>query len=470
VYPDWVLKHKQKGTNISCIGGRYYLYAVGSKWNKEKGRAQKITKEYLGRITEEGLISPKKRAVKEAPVVTVKEYGASNVLTELGEDILKRLREVFGAEAERIFTIAALRVLNRCPFKRIEHFYNHSYLSEEFKRLSLSSGSLSALLKDFGGNREKMVEFMKGFIGEGEHIFFDGTNLISQSEKMMINRVGYNSDGDFNPQVNLLYAFSYESRSPAYFRIVPGNIRDISSFKLSIEETGLKNVTMVADKGFGSDDNFKMLEKANIQYIVPLKRNSTLFDTTKLKTGTKASFDGYFMFADRPIWFYKNDNTVVFLDEDLKNNEQKIYLRNVERKTDGYTMETFMERQHKFGTIIIKTNTKRTPDEIYCLYKERGQIEQTFDFLKNLLEQDKSYMQNEKSLETWAFINHISLLLNYKIYNLLRETKLLEKYSVADLLDYLKYIFKIKIDSSWHISESTRKTRQLLKSVGLHIT
>jgi len=48
MYPDWVIKQKRKGTNISCINGRYYLYAVGSVWNKEKGRAQKITQEYLG--------------------------------------------------------------------------------------------------------------------------------------------------------------------------------------------------------------------------------------------------------------------------------------------------------------------------------------------------------------------------------------------------------------------------------------
>ena len=28
MYPEWVMKHKKKGTNISCINGRYYLYEV----------------------------------------------------------------------------------------------------------------------------------------------------------------------------------------------------------------------------------------------------------------------------------------------------------------------------------------------------------------------------------------------------------------------------------------------------------
>ena len=60
MYPEWVIKHKTKGTNISCINGRYYLYEVSSVWNKEKGRAQKVTNRYLGRITEDGFIPSEK--------------------------------------------------------------------------------------------------------------------------------------------------------------------------------------------------------------------------------------------------------------------------------------------------------------------------------------------------------------------------------------------------------------------------
>ena len=156
MYPDWVLKHKTKGTNISRIKGKYYLYAVSSKWNKEKGRAQKITTEYLGRITEEGLIAPKSKIAKINTPVTVKEYGVSSVLCLMGADIIDKLREVFPVHGDQIITMAVLRVIDQCPFKRLEHYYNTSYLSERFKGLNLSTGSISAW--DFGGNRVKIVE------------------------------------------------------------------------------------------------------------------------------------------------------------------------------------------------------------------------------------------------------------------------------------------------------------------------
>jgi transposase len=257
---------------------------------------------------------------------------------------------------------------------------------------------------------------------------------------------------------------------PAYYRIVVGNVRDISAFKLSISEAGLENVIVVADKGFASEANFNMLNESGIKYIIPLKRNNVLFETAKLETGNKADLDGYFMFNERPIWYYSLRDVIVFLDSDLKAREEKKYLNNIEKNKEGYTVEDFIKNQYKFGTIAMRTNASKTPQETYNIYKERVEIEQSFDFLKNFLEQDKSYMQNEKSLETWAFINHVSLMLNYKIYNLLRRKDLLSKFSVADFISHLKYIFKVKINDSWCLRETTKKTRDFLKTLDLHIT
>ena len=167
----------------------------------------------------------------EAPI-TIKESGASSVLTVLGEDILNELKNVFPDHVELIFTIAVLRLIEHCPYKRLENVYKNSFLSETFKGLKLSSGTLSSFLRNFGGNREKIVEFMQRFIDGSEHILFDGTNILSRSEKMDINRNGYNAHYDYSPQVNLLYAFACKVKLPVYYRIVAGNVRDISAFKL----------------------------------------------------------------------------------------------------------------------------------------------------------------------------------------------------------------------------------------------
>jgi hypothetical protein len=63
--PEWALKFKEKGTQIHFLKGKYYLYKVSSKWDSTKKRAVKTTDEYLGRITENGLIKPKTKQMVE---------------------------------------------------------------------------------------------------------------------------------------------------------------------------------------------------------------------------------------------------------------------------------------------------------------------------------------------------------------------------------------------------------------------
>jgi len=468
-YPEWVTKHKRKGAGVYCIRGKYYLYEISSTWDKDKGRARKITGKYLGRITEQGFVGPKKEVGISSPV-SVKEYGAAKIVATLGEDILVKLKETFPHEAEKLFTLATLRVIDPNPFKRAEHTYRHSYLSEMFIGLNLSGKDISYFLKEFGQARLKMVEFMRGFFSDGQHILFDGTSVISKSEKMNINKIGYNAHKQYDPQINLLYAFNCDTKTPAYYRIVAGNVKDVSAFKLSLAETKITNMIIVADKGFGSEANFKLLEESSLKYIVPLRRSSNAFDTSKIEKGNKGEFDGYFVFNDRPIWYYKTPGVIVYIDNDLKTAEEKDYILRIEKKLEGYTPEGFIERQYKFGAIVLKTNLDKTPKQIYELYKERREIEQTFDFLKTLLEQDKTYMQNEIALEAWAFINHIALMLNYKIYNLLRTNDLLPKYSISDFIQHLKYIYKIKAGAQWLTSEISGKTSKMLTALNLHIT
>ena len=474
-YPEWVEKYRQKGTNISCIRGKYYLYACTSKYDPEKKRAKKITGEYLGRITEDGLIPPKrKRDEMQLHKVCIKEYGASKAVSVLGADIYAALKKHFPKEADRIFAVAALRLIEKCPFKRINEAYANSFLSEQYGTLALSSASLSGFLKEFGKDRTAIVAFLKEFIGEDAHILFDGTNIISNSSNMDINRIGYNSHRQFDPQINLMLAFSAKQHMPGYYRVIPGNVRDVVAFKQSVLESGIRNMTVIADKGFGSESNFEMLEQNDLQYIVPLRRNNGMIERDKLKTGDRSSFDGHFLFHERVIWYYKykkNGRTViVYLDSDLRNEEEKDYALRVQKALEGYTDEGFLHKQYDFGTIAFCTNVDATPEKIYSLYKTRGEIEQSFDFLKNLLKQDKTYLQSPYAVETWAFLNQISLMLVYKIYNLLHENSLTHKYSVSDFLCYLKYIRSVNINNVWYTGEITKATQTLLDKLQIDIT
>ena len=474
-YPEWVEKQRRPGTNISCIRGKYYLYEATSVWNKEKGRAQKKTGKYLGRITEDGLIPPKeKKKIDSIDKISIKEYGASSFLCEAGKEILEHLREAFPEEAETIFCLSILRIIEKCPFKRADFLYERSYLSEIFGNISFSPSHLSQFLRNFGIKREQHVGFMKEYLTDSEYVLFDGTNIISNSQEMDINRLGYNSHRQYDPQINLMYAFSADKHKPGYYRIIPGNIRDISSFKRSVEELGIENTVIIADKGFGSSSNFELLQNSNLRYIIPLRRNNGFCVRDKLKTGSKTDLDGYFLFNGRVIWYYEytveSKRFIMYLDETLKAKEERDYLARLEGNYDNYSHDEFINKQYTFGTIVFHTNLSASPKDIYLLYKTRNEIEVSFDFLKNLLEQDHTYLQNKYAVEAWAFINHISLLLVYTVYELLKSADLLSKYSVNDFIIHLKYIQRIKVNNLWLPGEISGKTQKLLDLLNIHIT
>ncbi len=180
------------------------------------------------------------------------------------------------------------------------------------------------------------------------------------------------------------------------------------------------------------------------------------------------------MFNKRVIWFYEykidNQRLIVFLDSDLKNDEEKDYLQRLEANYENYSQQGFFDKQYDFGTIVMQTNLNDAPQKIYELYKSRGQIEQSFDFLKNFLDADKIYLQNKYAVEAWAFINHISLLMTYIIYSKLKNKNLLSNFSVSDFISHLKYIHRLKCNDSFSVSEISSKTSVLLNSLDIHIT
>ena len=477
-FPEWVERHKGKGLEIKTNGGHYYLYERKTVWDAEKKQPRKISGTYLGRITEDGLIPPKHKMVSAVSPkkISNREYGATRYLRSLGQDIAENLAKHFPDSWREIFVMATLRAVDPQPFKRIESAYGHSFLSEDYAGLNLCSQSISRLLRDTGERRHSMVDFMKGYILGAEHILFDGTRITSYSQ-MDIAQVGYNSKRSYDPQVNLIYAFSTQPEiMPVYYRAVAGSICDVTAFRNCAIESGMKEAIVIADKGFGSEKNFEYLQDANLKYVVPLRRSCREFDEQALRKGYADGFEDCFLFNNRPIWYFDHAPTaenpsryVTYIDSDLRTNEEADYLRRIQANLDGYTKESFKEKRLKFGTLILRTNLEKTPMELYETYKSRASIEQSFDILKNLLNQDTSYMQSDVAFEAWAFINHISLMLSYRLYNRLQKAKLLKKYSLRDVLFHLSFVHKIFINDQWILSEIPKKSRDVAAALDFEL-
>ena len=457
-YPDWVEKHRGEGKEIKMIGGRYYLTSY--EYRTVDGRRKKVSTGTLGTIRPEGLIpSCKKGQTIRSQVTAPLEYGASFLLESLGKDILSNLNETFSLQLSgQIFEMAKIGLVSPSPFKRMDLIYSNSYDSRLRPNLPLSPSTITSVLKEIGSNREAQLNFMRKYYDGTEFIIFDGTRLVSHS----LGEKGYNHCNIDDPQMNLQYCFSLRpEKKPIYFKGFTGDKTDISILKTCIRESGLNNMIFIADKGYYSGSNAEELTKNGISYIMPVKRCDKRIDYASIDMSSMGGFDGFFSFQSRPI-FYKtiqrastagakgtdaageteepkpSETIVLYFDQKMRGKE----IMDSTCGKDGGIDDLKERKFRSMGTIALATTIKeeKTPKEIYEIYKERELIEDANDAYKNVMRKNASYLQNTNSYYGWLFINHITLLLYYRVYNKIKEKGMTSKYSVADVIEQTRRI------------------------------
>ncbi len=447
--PEWVKIYKTKGRCIKMKNGKYYLYSQKNIYDKSKHKG--VKKEvYLGRITEEhGLIAAKvsKNIIQASNFIT-KKYGAYALFNFVCDDILQKLVKYFGEDGKLIFVIACLRAEEKTVYSEIEDVFNESYFSTVFPNLSVSQASLSKFLNSLSSHKSSMISFMKDDIEEDDILIFDGTNILCGSQYISYVGYGYKHGHNYASQVNELYAYSYSKKKPVYYKLLEGSVSDKANLTDILNEASINNCIALVDNGFESSDNIKGLLSNKNKYIMALKRSSKLVPDEFLKdiTGDKAK--QIFLNNHETIFAYEtivdNDRICVYFNQTIRGVEMSEYIDKMNNEVKNYTKDNFIQKQERFGIYVLKTNVMdKGLKEIYEYYKSRFEIEYMFDTVKNTLNFDKSFMKGDKSLESWAFINHISILITQEVYNFLQEKKI-----DISLHQFYKKLRQIKVQSN----------------------
>jgi hypothetical protein len=499
--PEWAQKFKEPRTEIKRIKNGFYKYEVAFVYNTEKKKTEKKTIRLLGKITEkEGFIPSNKdelrRRSEELPQVDIKTFGLYKLFSELMKEEIESLKATFGDEiSERLLCFAMMRWAYQTPIKRARYYHAHDFCSEQWSGGAFSDRHVSMNLKYLGERREQAVGWMKTLLkdvpeGERNFVLMDSTHQISVSANLAVNAKGYNPDFDFEKQIRLMYLFSAQMKQPVYYRLINGNITDVKSMSLCINEMNMKNgIVFIADRGFFSSGNIALMEQEKLSYIIPLLRNNTLIDFSPLEGADFKKEMKYFIFRDRVIWYYSYQkegySMITFLDERLRIEEEKDYLKRIETSPENHSKTGFDKKLHGFGTLTVihrmdnkmscdvkDDKKKKKPGKekplaqtVYEYYKQRNEIEAMFDSYKNYLDADASYMQNRYVLEGWLFANFVAMIAYYKLYVRLRQAELLAKYSPKDIIEQAKAIYKMKIRGQWFCSEITQKTQKLFDKI-----
>ncbi|MDD3999898.1 MAG: hypothetical protein PHX62_03275 [Bacilli bacterium] len=115
MFPDYVMKYKQKGYKILKRGEQYYLYKTSSK-RVEGFKYPQTSNIYIGIITEDGLIKAKTR-IEE---ITGYEYGLCSYLLNINKNL-------FTGYGDKVIVKAILITIY--GIKITKYHFKRSYLS-----------------------------------------------------------------------------------------------------------------------------------------------------------------------------------------------------------------------------------------------------------------------------------------------------------------------------------------------------
>jgi transposase len=521
-------KHMKPIVRIKKINGKEYWYEDAPYYDPEKKQIRHKSR-YLGKningtpvkVRTEGAIGPSIAAVPKQAYTSGNLLPLQKILQEFHiDEYLGQLSSE--REKDAIIALALNRVLRPVAMHLVAPWYEESALALVNPELPLSSQAISTLLSDLGtsGVPEKFMQLLVQEIGTKSTLVYDITSLSSYSKFISLLEYGYNRDGLDLPQVNFSVILDATHSIPVMYDIYPGSIVDVVTLKNTLDKIracGVKEYTLVLDRGFFSQGNLEGLVQNEVSFVIPasftLKAVKELLSEAQRDLEHPQYLQKYQkepIFV-KPVTLQINGTDIAgFCYYDLKREQDErhlfyIRLHDVKQKLEHLTIpswrkpdEVFKERAGDFAQyfswqvqgnqflieirknavsqrinrmgmqIILSHGGRLDWKECLMVYRERDCIEKTFRMLKHDLQVLPMNVKKEATMRGFIFVTFISLILRMKLLKQMKDTDLLEEYTLDGLLLELAKIKKIRLANGEVITiEVSKKQRTILQALGL---
>ena len=436
---------------VKQIGNSYYLYRDTTRWDREKKKRVRVS-EYLGRINEHGLVEKNRRSIYE--------FGNSELLLSVSEDIVPELKRRFPDHWKEILAMSMVRAQDPRPLKLMKSAWEKLYASTQIDA-SLSENTISEKLRIIGSDVVAQTGFFQSLTTNGDRILFDLSSIFSRSENINLAEKGHNPKHLHLDQINFALVFSGKRHKPVILEVLPGSVRDYKAFDSIMDRYDIRECIIIADRGLAS---YEMPKRKGVFLVVAIKRNFKVIDFDM-------NLDRSFIYNKRGILSGMKDLGGKYLymyeDTSLRAEEETSIIRKIEEGEKKQSDLT--EERNKLGKFAILSNLRSDPKEIYELYKSREEVEVAFDAMKNELENDKSYLHTTDGLRGYFFVSFISLYMYFSIFVLIRAADLTGRVSVKDALLRFSRVYKIKYGGKEIMSEIPASSAKLDDQLGTNI-
>jgi len=491
------------------------------KIDRNTGRAI-YTQEYIDRMKEAGtpitipetdrLDGLEERIIQAMD--SLKSYGLFYFLNKILKNIklLKILQQVFPNHWEELCMLSFYLIGSDKPLMYMEDWITEN---ESYPVGTMSSQRLSELLAAFG--QKEKNDFFRAWCeanNSDEYMALDITSFSSYSQLIQDCERGYNRDGEDLCQINLCLLFGEERQLPMYQTVYSGSLKDVVTLKTTIAEmkavSGGKKLVLVADKGFYSGKNVKMLaEKYNgteFLLAVPFTNNwakdlareerEGIDRVEKLVKTSGAPFRGlsrevivcdlkltaYILYNPERALAERNElySYVVWLKEMAEAGKELTaeHCRNIQKylhvkKGEVVKVEINQEEIEKVletcGWLVILGNGKLEVQRVHDIYRKKDVVEKAFMKYKNLLGLKRLRVHGDERMRNKLFIAFIALILVSHIHNVMREKDLYKKMTMEKMFITLSKLKKVAIDGKHILRPITKEQRKIFSAFSIPI-
>lgn len=450
------------------IGSNKYAYEVNAYWDaKLKYSKQKTT--YLGIVDQNGKILPKVTDQFKSQLLL--DFGDGYLIDEFikKSDIFAAVKKAFGVHTSTLIPLIAYRMCYPSAMYNASEWFNGNILNKFYSDADLTSQNISRVLK-YLSQEEIQRSFFKKYLGvitKGEQaIIIDATSLPNQIHNGF-NAWGY-SDGAIEKQYRFLCVADQKTKTPLFYRYLPGNLSDVTSLQQTITELsnlGITNTFTLIDAGYFSQSNVAFLYENKINFLTRLPASRKLYkelinnfskNLENLNNAVSYGKRGLFIKEAATKLYGRPGFAYLVLDPIRKGKEiNELLLQNDAEQIDSTQLKNNFDN---CGIMILVSSSQITCSEVIDCYYLRQTIEQIFGFFKNDLDSLPIRKHCDETIKGYLFLQFITL-----VYFVMLRKKLVGKYTVEQALLCLRNL-KCKVYATHClIAEAVKKQKEIFK-------
>lgn len=449
-----------------------YAYEIISYWdpNTKRPKQRQI---YLGSVIDKKKKIFKKKGFRQKVERLILDFGDTYLIYQFFKNtkLLNLIKSVFVEKSSYLLSLISYRLCYPSAMTYAQTWYEGNIANQLFKDTDLSSQRISEFLEMIGNEQLQRTFFKKyiaSFIKAKEGVIIDTTALPNQIH-FPFNAWGYN-DGSIDKQIRFLFVVDKKSSLPIFYRYLPGNIVDVSSLNVTIDELkrfGVGNSFVLIDAGFFSEDNIRGLYTEKIDFLTRLPSIRKLYkelikqeihDLEKFKNAVRYGNRALFIKQKKIKLYGKEAYAHIILDPEKKGRDTKKFLLDM-LEEGGDENEIEFEMMKK-GVMVLVSSFKINKKEIVPFYYLRQTAEKLFGFSKDDLKLIPLRVHKEETLRGYLFLLFMTL-----IAFVFMKKKLGKEHTVEEALLTLRNL-KCKVyDKEIVVQELTRQQKDIIKKL-----